>query len=392
VPWSATKLKRAVAELLAHGVWPSVYTEAYPDSRNNPYAVEGVREAFALARKMEPYLLGTETVKSVALHYSRASLDFFGRDDSASYKNSFDGAYRALSQSHIPFDVVMDEQILDGSIAEYDLLVLSNSACTSDRLNETLMDYLDGGGSILATYKTSLYDEYGRKRSDLGLSEAFAVHYVSEAEWAYARATESLAEGLTVSPIIQHRLLRVTTDRDGQVFGTLIDPSPTDLAPFALVSAPTCETSWPMLVKRERVIYCAGDLGYSFMRAGYPDHVRLIDNCVQLLVGDRLPLRIDAPGLVDVALRRQGERVLLHLVNLVTNAADPFGSSGTDAYEVVPVRDLEVWLRLDQPLCRVYQARSNRELEWRHEQGWIVVSVPSLDIYEIVVFELQRNE
>ncbi len=387
IPYSTTQLKLQVASIVAHGAWPAPYTEPYPDGRNNPYTVQGIREAFAMARHMEPYLLGAEPAQNVALHYSQRSLDFYGQGDPRSYLQGFHGAYKALLESHVPFDIVADEQIVDGRIKAYDLCVLSNSACTSDAVNAGLLDYVRSGGSILATYKTSLYDEYGHLRRDFGLREALGASYVGEFEPAYMRTDGLLADGMTGSPIIQQRLVQVRAAPETQVLGTLIAPSPTDLAPFTYVSAPTQETSWPSLVRKGQVIYCAADIGYTFMRASYPDHVRLISNCVQMLVGDRLPLRITAPSTVDTALARQGGRYLVHLVNMTTNQVVEDEGCNADTYEVIPLHELEIRVRAGDAFRRVYRASDGTELPWRREGDWLVVGLPRLDLYDIVVLE-----
>jgi hypothetical protein len=304
----------------------------------------------------------------------------------ASYTHSFDGAYKALMENHIPFDVVMDNQILDGSISQYSLLVLSNSACTSERLNEVLRSYVRDGGSILATYKTSLYDEVGHLRWDFGLADLFGAHYCSESDRAYLHMPDTLGSGLTPSPVIAHRLAKVRPE-GAEAIGTIINPSPTDLSPFVYVSAPTVPTAWPAFVRQGNVLYCAADLGLAFMRAGYPDHLRLFANCVEALVGDKLPLRLSAPGPVDISFRRQGDRLLVHLVNLVTNQVVEDYGCEIDAYEAIPVHNLELRLRVTRPFTRAYLAASKEELALVREGQWVVITVPKLELYEVVVVE-----
>jgi hypothetical protein len=123
------------------------------------------------------------------------------------------------------------------------------------------------------------------------------------------------------------------------------------------------------------------------MRASYPDHVRLIANSVELLIGDRLPLRVKAPSTVDIALASQGERILVHLVNMTTNQVVEDEGCNADTYEVIPLHFLEVRVRADRAPQRVYRATDGTDLPWRYENGWTVVEVPRLDIYEIVVLE-----
>jgi hypothetical protein len=385
IPWAPENVQRQVAEIITHGSWPDIYTEPYPTGVNNPYTTEGVKAGIQMARRFEPYLVGRESVKSVALHYSQLAQDYFGRDDPSAYSYSFDGAYKALLESHIPFDVVLDEQILDGSIKDYDVLVLSNSAVTSDAMNESLRAYVARGGSVLATYKTSLLDENGRQRNDLALADLFGASFWRDYGPAYLTVQGALAHGLSGSPLIEQRLLAVQAAPAAEVLGTIVGQSPTDLAPFTYVSAPTVATRWPALLRQGRVIYCAGDVGFAHARAGYRDHLRLIGNCVRTLLGDKAVLSIKAPVTLDQALYTQGKRTLLHLVNLTTNQTIDDGACEADAHEVIPLHDVEVSLR-GAP-GRAFLASTDADLPLRRDGAWVTVTVPKLDIYDVVVFE-----
>ena len=386
-PWSVNQVKRQVAEIVAHGAWPDIYTEPYPDSRNDPHTVQGVKAAFDMVKEVEPYLLGTDTVKSVALHYSRATLDYWGRSDPREYRRGFDGAYKALTEAHIPFDIVLDEQIVDGAISQYDLVILSNSACTSNAVNEGLRRYVEGGGSLFATYLTSLYDEHGRQRDDFALADLMGVSFRAERGRGYLRAHGDLAEGLSASPIIQHRLAGVEAASGATVEGKLLEFSPTNLTPFTYVSAPAGESDWPAIVRRDRVLYLAGDLGYAYMRAGYPDHLYLVRNCVRLLVEDKLPLQLEAPTTVDVSLRQQGDRWLVHLVNLTTQQIIPEAECEVEPHEIIPVHDLTLRVRRPGGFGRAFRARDGKEYPIVEEGEWVRVEIPKLELYEVIVLE-----
>jgi hypothetical protein len=123
------------------------------------------------------------------------------------------------------------------------------------------------------------------------------------------------------------------------------------------------------------------------MRASYPDHVRFFANSVELLIGDRLPLRFKAPSTVDVALARQGERTLVHLVNMTTNQVVEDEGCNADTYEVIRLHHLEVRVRVDREPGRVYRATDRSDLPWRYDDGWAVVEMPSLELYEIIAIE-----
>ena len=53
-----------------------------------------------------------------------------------------------------------------GHIDHFKLLILPNIAALSESQCQQIKDYVDRGGSIMATFETSLYNEKGEKRND----------------------------------------------------------------------------------------------------------------------------------------------------------------------------------------------------------------------------------
>ncbi len=85
-------------------------------------------------------------------------------------------------ENHIPHDFILDDQLSKEKLAQYKLLILPNVRCMSGREIELIRSYVSNGGTLLATYTTSLYDENGKQRNDFGLHELFGVHYDGKKE------------------------------------------------------------------------------------------------------------------------------------------------------------------------------------------------------------------
>ena len=68
---------------------------------------------------------------------------------------------------------------------------MSNAFC--------LRRFVENGGSILATYETSLYDEEGNRRADFGLSDLFGASFDGEVEGpmqnSYLRLKSDMGSG-----------------------------------------------------------------------------------------------------------------------------------------------------------------------------------------------------
>ena len=107
------------------------------------------------------------------------------------------------------------------------------------------------------------------------------------------------------------------------------------LVPLTFVPAfPTYppETSWmrqpstsiPGLILsekgRSRIAYMPADIDRRYAREHLPDHGDLLANVARWASSGSIPLAVEAPGVIDCHLYRQGAKLILHLVNL-TNAA-----------------------------------------------------------------------
>src|SRR5262249_46824630 len=62
-------------------------------------------------------------------------------------------------------------------IDRFKVLILPNIAALSDQQCNQLREYAQRGGSIVATFETSLYNEWGVARKNFGLADVFGATY-----------------------------------------------------------------------------------------------------------------------------------------------------------------------------------------------------------------------
>ena len=93
------------------------------------------------------------------------------------YWKQWAGVAEMLERSHIPFDVLFDDGLTAEGLAGYRVLVLPDSVCLSDAECAAITAWVAGGGTLVATYQTSLADEWGDRRDGFGLGEAFGLRY-----------------------------------------------------------------------------------------------------------------------------------------------------------------------------------------------------------------------
>jgi hypothetical protein len=109
-----------------------------------------------------------------------------------------------------------------------------------------------------------------------------------------------------------------------------------------------------------------------------------------LPAADRL-LTTDAPETVEVVLRRQGQRRIVHLVNMARGEREQF-SSGKRRYPLItslpPVPDCRLTVRMSERPETVHLEPQNTRIDdWHYAAGRLNVNVPSFAVHQIVVVD-----
>src|SRR5258708_21807608 len=90
------------------------------------------------------------------------------------------GFYQALIEARIPFEMVHDQLLDRKDIAQFRTLILPNIAALSSLQCSQIRDFVQNGGSVVATFETSLYDEWGVRRRDFGLASIFGATFAGD--------------------------------------------------------------------------------------------------------------------------------------------------------------------------------------------------------------------
>jgi hypothetical protein len=131
-----------------------------------------------------------------------------------------------------------------------------------------------------------------------------------------------------------------------------------------------------------RVSYLAADLDRRYFRELLPDHGNLLKNLVRWAARDSVPLQVQGAGLVDCHLYQQGQRLILHVVNL-TNP----GTWRAPLDELIPIGPLQVRVKIPEGVA----ARSAKLLVGTGSAavsragGWAELSLKSVLDHEVVV-------
>jgi hypothetical protein len=174
-------LKWELATALSHGCKVMVVDQNLHDGSVDHLVYDRLAPIFKEIRDKEE-LWGGSPLKFAGLYYSCSSRDFYARGDLPKYLLSAGGAFRALVESHLPVEVVHEENCNLERLQEYPVIVLANVAAVSDEQAEMFRRYVSQGGVLVSTGDTSLYDEYGQLRPELALADIFGASYKGKTE------------------------------------------------------------------------------------------------------------------------------------------------------------------------------------------------------------------
>lgn len=394
---TAAEIRIWVADGIAHGLrpWFTKFCGVLHDRR----WLKVVEEIYDWHWRSERYLRNEESLARVAVVYSQQTAAFYGgpRAQEKVEQHTL-GVYQALIEARIPFEMVHDRLLDAEHVDRFRLLILPNIAALSESQCRQLREYVERGGNLLATYETSLYDEWGLPRKDFGLADLFGVSFASRSEApmrnAYLRLEHAtrhpVLRGLEDAPRIIHGVWRLQV-RPREVFPappvTLI-PSYPDL-PMEEVYPRVEKTDVAEVYLREtgkgRVVYFPWDIDRVFWEVLCADHGRLLANAVDWAANEERPVEVRGPGVLDLAVWRQKESVTLHLVNLT----NPMMMKGPYR-EVIPVGAQQVRLRLPPGgKARAVQLLvSGRKPAFRQTGEWVTLTVPSIGVHEVVAVDL----
>jgi len=353
----------------------------------------------------ERYLVNREPIATVGLAWSQRNADFFGRDDPDNRVDApYTGFMHALVRARIPYLPVNVDDI--GRDASIRTLILANIGALSDAQAAAIRRFVAGGGSLVATGATGLYTEWGDPRPDFALADLFGCHRAAEPLPRRAsRGAGSLHTYLRLpaGERSRHEVLQGFDGTDLVAFGGTLAPLQVDAGVTAVATFvppfPTYppETAWMrepatdipgLLVSehgRSRVAYLPADLDRRYAAEHLPDHARLLANVVRWAAGETIPLDVKGTGLIDCHLYAQPGRLILHLVNLTSEA-----TWRAPLDELIRVGPFDVSVLVPAAASTTRAARllvSRTRPSVRLANGRAAFRVEAIDDHEVVVVE-----
>ena len=349
----------------------------------------------------EPHFRNRRSIADLAVIYPQSTIAFYKSGSGAGSWRGGDrgqtadylqGLYYALLESRSFFDFVHEDDLSVERLAKYRSLLIPNAAYLADTACEQIRQFAASGGSVLATFETSRYTEWGDARPDFALGELFGVH----------------ASGDVVGPV-GNSYMRIEQRHPvtGGFEGTELLPGPENRVPIRpwgkselvlsvvpsypafppeMVFPRTPRTDEPAAVFAEngksRVAYFSGDIDRTFWRSGNTDLGQVLENVLRWLRREtRPPVTVSGEGVVELFAWETDPGYALHIVNYT----NPNMTRGfVRRFYEVGVQEVEFEVAEGKKIVRVRASRAGADLPFQQNGRLVSFQVPSVSDYEVI--------
>ena len=361
-------LMQEAAVLLSFGGNVQIYEHSpVRDGRLVPWRMRRLREVGEFVKARREFCQHAETVPQIAVLHSERHLESTANGPNLMWNvdvSPVQGALFALLESGYGVDL-FDEWALLPRLAEFPMVVAPEQDGMSDEMVAALKAYVENGGSLLVT---------GAK-AHARFGEAFlgfhALEWKKAGTFAYPAGD---GEGLLYSDpwlLGEAAAGAETLGRLGR--DCLLEDR---LTPFAAATLHR--------VGRGMVAYVPARLGHDFDFSRFPTARQFFAELAGRLLPDPA-IRARTPACVDVALRRQGTRTLVHFVNRMSGIPNQPNNGAID--EIPRVGPLGVRMRLARKPSKVSWELDEGEASWTWADGVLEATVPGVWIHGILVVE-----
>jgi hypothetical protein len=399
---SEPEIQLWVAEGTANGMrpWVTKFSGILYDRRWLPV----VERIYEWHYRHESYLRNESPVAAIGLLYSEQTGRYHpGVAAGDRTEDHVLGMYHALIEARMPFELVHEAFLTPDRLDRFKVLVLADAAALSNAQCEAIRRYVERGGSVLATFASSLYDEWGQQRKDFGLADVFGVSFAGRIEGPMQNSYLNLDPDPSTKK--HHQVLRGLEDAPRIINGVFrVEVRPTQEFPSPVTLVPSypdlpMEDVYPRVprtqtrelylreVGRGRVAYIPWDIDRTFWEVLSPDHGKLLRNVLTWAMSQEpAPVEVDGRGAMDVTVWRQRNSMTVHLVNLT----NPMMMKGP-LREIIPIGPLTVRVRVPNGLrtTKVKLLTAGTSAAPQEAGGVLTTKVPTVDVHEVVAIDLE---
>jgi hypothetical protein len=348
---------------------------------------------FTWTAKHDPHLRTRRSIANVGVVFGQSTQLLYagpmgGRARDFMHETT-QGLYEALLRGRFAFDFVHEDKMEAEKLSKYRALLLPNIAMLSDKQCQQIRDYVQGGGSIMASFETGLYDENLKRRADFGLGDVLGISKAGEivgsngnSYYGRIEREHAVLEGFADTNWIAGAQNRVPLKPVQDAVLTVV-PGFVRYPP-ELAYPPTPHTEEPAVVLREtggsRTAYFPGDVERTYWITGHGDLQRLLLNTIRWVTHGESVVEVQGDGFVEMFAWETGPGYAVHLLNYTNPNAHHGWMQATYALGPQTVR---MKLPAGVKVKSVELLQGGGAVNFRLESGVLQFTIPRVEDYEV---------
>lgn len=336
-----------------------------------------IGEVYSKIKEKEPWCNNAEPVTEIGVLSSEEFLSVHSQD----LPKEMLGVTSLLQECGYQFDIIDSKS----DFSSYRLLILPDNISTNKDLAKKIDDFVDNGGSLLASYKSGL-DVTG---SQFNLA-SLGVKYKGNAPYSpdFLMPEGKIGEGL---PKTEHVMYQQGLEVESVSSSVLVD-----------TYIPYFNRTWEHFISHNHTP-SSGEIGYPgilqnknsiyFMHPIFGQYgenapawcKKLVDNAIKLIMPNRI-IEHNGPSTLEVSINKQDEekRWILHTLHYLPQRR----ALELDTIEdVIPLYNVKVNINIPNKVQNVTLVPSGEQLDFKINGSKISFEIPYIEGHQMINIE-----
>jgi hypothetical protein len=347
------------------------------------------RDFFQWIAANESHFVNESSVANLGVVFSQRTNAFYRPPGGGEVTDFLQGMYNALLDGRFFFDFVHEDDLGAATLGKYKALILPNAALLSDAQCRQLREFVDRGGSLLATFETAGYDENGKPRSQSGIADLFGVKSAGKlvgpnGNAAYARIERDhpILRGFANTKLLPFAEYYLPLEAISNPVLTVLPPYPA--FPPEMVYAATTHTNQPAVVLAERgagrLVYLPGDIDRAYWRSQNPDLSQLLANAIRWMLRGKEAVSVAGEGITELFAWKTQPGFAVHVLNY--NNPDMQRGWFTHTYPLGPQK-VRFTLPIGARVSSVRLLRAGTDVKFARTGNTVEFTIPRVSDYEV---------
>ena len=400
IPHYSYELGQEIFTSAAFGGSPILYHTYFfvehPESRGI------VRDAFRILDENDKYVKGFSSDKFCAVIWNNSDPPGHAVDewlwDTNARLNSL-GSFSSCIHKHIQTTsmLIQDLDNID-LLNKFKVLFLPDICYLTDTQTANITRFVEGGGGLVMTYATSLYDENGKKRSDFALGNLAGIKYHPPDSALTEKMSANLNFGSGWDLYMKTRTGQNVIKpplADGLIPAhryETVDVLPGGTIAADIVAGADSEAIAPGLVfssyGKGKVAYISAATGAMFQQTGIVEYADFLKDVIEYVSPAKVPYEIEAPESTLITnMTVNGDKRVFHLITWTGNQNE---NMWQNVYYIPKIENVTIKFRIpDGKKIKNISSFVPVKLIQKQDKNILSITIPYIDKYQGIVIEME---